>query len=291
MRLGGYFWAESREELQPLSEKLDCYGLSAIHTPPGTPDMSIDDCERFHEEAARLGIVVGESGYWENLMTADADLRSRRVADVRKLLTKADAMHCRCVVVLAGTRDVSDAALAPHPYLYTKECRSEFRELVLRILDGLDLRHARFCVEPWHNTFFYQPDAIREFIDSVAHPRFGLHLDQMNMIDQVHFYRTTELINRTFDLLSPWVASVHLKDMRCDHSHMFLKWDEVNIGDGVMDYGTYLRRLAGLDEDTPCFCEHMEEERDYALNFARLHQLAAREGVSFLRRGAGRQNR
>ena len=65
---------------------------------------------------------------------------------------------------------------------------------------------------------------------------------------------------------------------------MFLKWDEVYIGDGVMDYETYLKRLSELPPDTPCYCEHLREERDYALNFARLHRLADKTGVRFLRR-------
>jgi hypothetical protein len=41
---------------------------------------------------------------------------------------------------------------------------------------------------------------------------------------------------------------------------MFLKWDEVRIGEGVMDYDTYLRRVATLPADTPCFCEHLSCE-------------------------------
>ena len=77
---------------------------------------------------------------------------------------------------------------------------------------------------------------------------------------------------------------MHLKDIREDFSHMFLKWDEVYIGDGVMDYDTYLKRLADLPADTPCYCEHMAEQRDYALCFARLHHLADKAGMKFLRR-------
>ena len=60
----------------------------------------------------------------------------------------------------------------------------------------------------------------------------------------------------------------------------------VTIGDGVMDYDTYLKRLAQLPPDTPCYCEHMAEERDYALNFARLHHLAGKAGVHFQKRTA-----
>jgi sugar phosphate isomerase/epimerase len=87
-------------------------------------------------------------------------------------------------------------------------------------------------------------------------------------------------------MLADTVASVHLKDIRCDSGHMFLKWDEVYIGDGEMDYETFLKHLANLAPDTPCYCEHMQEERDYALCFARLHHLAEKAGTQFLRREA-----
>jgi hypothetical protein len=52
-----------------------------------------------------------------------------------------------------------------------------------------------------------------------------------------------------------------------------------------MDYETYLKRLSQLPADTPCFCEHWPKEADYLLDFSRLHAIAAKAGVSFLRRG------
>ena len=285
MRLGGFFAAQDLQELEPLCEKLDTHGLSAISAPRQLVEWSVEECAKFGERARELGLVVGEAGMWNNLMIESKDVQAQRIEAVRTLLNKADAMGCHGVVTLVGTKDPSDHALAPHPYMYTEACKAEFREVVRRILDGLELKTTRYIIEPWHNTFFYQPEEIRDFIDRVGHPRFGLHLDQMNMVNQDHFYNTTALINKTFDLLSDKVGSVHLKDIRCDPDHMFLKWDEVYIGDGVMDYETYLKRLSELPADTPCFCEHLPGERDYALNFARLHHHATKADVRFLRRG------
>jgi sugar phosphate isomerase/epimerase len=284
MRLGGYFGAERIEALEPLCEQLDTHGLSAIQAPARLADMPEDECTAFGERARELGIVVGEVGMWENLMTDDAALRAQRIDRIRRLLLKADAMGCHCVVSLVGSKDPSGNALAPHPYMCTAACKNEFREIVLRILDGLELTTTRYVIEPWHNTFFYQPGEIRAFIDDVNHPEFGVHLDQMNMVSQQSYYSTTELIDTTFDLLADVLASVHLKDVRCDPEHMFLKWDEVHIGDGVMDYDAYLRRLAQLPPDTPCYCEHLPTEGDYALNFSRLHHLAVKSGVRFVPR-------
>ncbi|MEM7531291.1 MAG: TIM barrel protein [Chloroflexota bacterium] len=286
MRLGGYYTANTIEQLESLCPQLDAYGLSAIPAPPRLIEMSDDECVAFGEAARTYGIVIGEIGMWQNLMTEDDELRQQRIENVRTLLCKADLAGCHCVVTLIGTKHPSDVSIAPHAYMYTDECRAEFREIVLRILDGLDLQTTRYVIEPWHNSFFYQPEVIRAFIDSVDHPALGVHLDQMNMVTQESYFNTTDLINRTFDLLADVVASVHLKDINCDYRHMFLKLDEVLIGDGVMDYETYLRRISQLPDDTPCFCEHLPGEADYLVNFGRLHELAAKVDVQFLRRGA-----
>ena len=285
MRLGGYYLAEKIDELEPLCEKLDIHRLSAIQAPLALAEMSEGECIAFGEEARRLGLVIGEAGMWENLLSNDASLRNSRIELVRSMLQKADLMGCKCVVSLVGTKDpASDSASAPHADNYSAACRQEFREVVLRILDGLDLQNSMYVIEPWPSSFFYRPADIRAFIDSVDHPSFGLHLDQMNMVTHKTFYRTGELINETFDLLADSVASVHLKDVQWDGRHMYIKWDEVYIGDGVMDYDTYLKRLSQLPADMTCYCEHFQAEADYVLCFSRLHALAKKAGTRFLGR-------
>jgi len=284
VRLGGFFQANSVSELSDVCRDLDRYGLSAIGAPQNLLEMSSDTIVAFSERARTLDITIGEAGFWVNLLTQDEALRKARIKQLRQMLLKAELMDCKCVVILVGTVDPSDHPLAPHPYLYTDDCKAEFREIILHILDGLELTKSKLAVEPWHNTFFYQPEEIAAFFAEVNHPSLGLHLDQMNMINQNSFFNTTELIKQTFSLLSKEIVSVHLKDLRCDFNHMFLKWDEVLIGDGVMDYITYLKCLAKLPVDMTCFCEHFTEKSDYITSFRRLHRLAEKAGVKFLSR-------
>ncbi len=288
MRLGCVhpaFNAQSVDELEALCGKLDRHGLSAIIAPGGLAELSDDECAAFGERARGLGLVIGEAGFWQNIMTPDADLQAKRLETVRTMLRKADLMGCRCVVTSVGTKGPADAWNEPHPYMFTEECKAELCDLVLRILDGLDLRTTKYCLEAWCHTFFYELDEINAFIARVDHPSFGMHLDQMNLVTHACFYRTTELIHRTFDLLAEHVVSLHMKDIQWDFKHMFLKWDEVLIGDGVLDYATYLRRIAqDLPEDIPCFCEHLPDEAAYIENFRRLHQCAQDVGLQFKRR-------
>lgn len=283
MRLGcTVFRAESEDELDALAEKFDCYGLSALVAPKSIEDFTEDQARSYGEKARRLGFVLGEAGFWENLLTPDMELRESRIRRLRKVMRLADAMGCRSTNTLVGTRHPSDRPLFPHSYNFTDECRREFREIVLRVLDGLDLDHGRYGIEPWYTTFFYQPEDIRAFIDAVDHPRFGVHLDQGNMISHATFYNTTDLIRRTFALLGDHAVSVHIKDIDWQGDHFGLRWNEVFIGDGTMDLVEYIRHIDRLGPDVTVYCEHFADEGEYAINFARLHQLARKADASFL---------
>lgn len=285
MRLGGSMYKpQTLADLDALTAAFDTYGLSAVTAPAGWADLPDDTAAEFGEHARSLGMSIGEAHHRPNLMTRDLPERERRIQILRRGLQKAEIMGCRSVTILVGTIGPEDHLAAPHPYMFTDDCKKEFREVLLRAVDGLELTRTKLLIEPWTNTFFYQPAAIREFLDDVDHPAIGIHLDQMNMVDQAHYYRTTELINETFDLLTPYVGGVHFKDVRWDWHHMLLKFDEVLIGDGVLDYPTYLTRVSQLDPEITTYCEHLEEEGDYAINFARLHHLASELGTSFVPR-------
>jgi sugar phosphate isomerase/epimerase len=284
VRLGGWYSAERAEELSALCERLDAHGLSAIPAPNRIAEMSDDECAAFGQTARQLGIVVGETGMWENLMTSDPGRRARRIERVRTLLRKAELMGCRCVISLVGSGHPSDSMLAPDGTMLTDEGRRAFREVVLQIMDGLELERTCYAIEPWRTSFFYHPEDIAAFLDDVDHPRVWLHLDLVNMVGRRDYFDTAGLAERTFALLSDRIAAAHLKDLRWDHQHMQIRWDEVPVGDGVMDLDAYLRGLASLDPDLPCFCEHLPTEAEYAESFARLHRVAERIGTRFLPR-------
>lgn len=284
MRLGGYYSAEDAAQLRALCPTLDRHGLSAVPAPRRLATMPDEECVAFGDAARSLGIVIGEAGMWENLMTTDRELQRERIEQVRTLLRKSELMGCRCVVTLVGSRHPSGHFLAPDAEMMSPAGAVAFREVVLRILDGLDIRRTRYGIEPWTNSFFYRPEEIAAFLESVDHPALGLHLDLVNMVSRETYFDTAGLAERTFALLADRIEGAHLKDLRWDYEYMILKWDEVLVGDGVMDYPALLGGLARLDPDLACFCEHLPTEADYAENFARVHRAAAGAGLRFLPR-------
>ena len=275
MRLGGVALApQSVAEIEAFCDKADAHGISAVVAPKTIGTMSEDECIAFGQAAKKAGLVIGETGFWENLITQDKELRADRMRRLKSTLRNADLMGCRSVAILTGTRHESDKAFAAHPYMFTDACKAEVRDIVLEALDGFESKTTRLGLEPY----------ALAFIDSVGHPLFGIHLDQANMIGHADFYRTTDLIDRTFEMLAPHMVSVHLKDLDWPVSPLGIQWREVDFEEGVMDFDRYFARIATLDPDICCFCEHFATEDEYFRNFERAHAIAARGGLEFIRR-------
>lgn len=290
MRLGGtIFRPETVGELDSIVEALDTYGLSTIVGPRRVGEMSDREAVEFGDRAEQLDVVIGETHFLENLMTRDRTTRAERVERLRVRLRKSDLMRSRGVIGFAGSASPVDYIGAPDRHNFTDEFKAELREVVLEVLDGLDLGVTKLWFEANPNTFFYGPAEIAEFVRSVGHPLFGVHLDQMNMVSQANYFHTTELIDTTFELLGSHIGGAHLKDVSWDWEYgLLLKFDEVLIGDGALDYPTLIGHLAKLDPDLPCICEHLQTEAEYAVNFSRLHALAEAAGSPFVKRQPNR---
>ena len=283
MKLGlNWLPLRTEEEVEAALPMIDELGLAAICAPDEMKDWTLEQCTAYGEMVRRHGLTIGECGYWDNLLTRDEALRGRRIKDVRELLIRADAMRCRCIVTLVGSFD-SAGTLSPHPDNWSDDARSVARENCLRILDGLDLHHTCYVLEPWNNTFFHKPEDIRRFLDSVDSPRCALHLDIMNMHWFDSYFDSTRLIETAFDLLADRVVSVHAKDLKWSN-HMFVRLDEVIPGEGVLDYPLFLRKLSGLPVDTPVFTEHWQSPADYVETMRRLRAWAAEEKLAFATR-------
>jgi sugar phosphate isomerase/epimerase len=299
------FRAESVAELDEVAERLDQHGLSAIASPTRTLQMSDDECIEFGEKAAELGIIISEVHFLDNVLVQSEEMRKKSIADGRSLLRKADLMRARCMLGLAGSLHPGGERTGRYRWgicaeNFTDAWGSAMREVVLRILDGIELTSTTYDLEPERNCLFYQPEDCAQFIDDVGHPDFGMHLDMMNMVSQMSIFKTTELIDCTFELLGDRIHSAHLKDIRWGQEafqgfvedssgaqhRVFVKLDECLIGDGELDYRTFLGHLAKMDVDFPCMCEHLAEEDEYVTNFNRLHALADQIGTPFVRRSA-----
>ena len=124
-------------------------------------------------------------------------------------------------------------------------------------------------------------DSYLRLLKAVQRDAFGVHLDPCNLVNSPErFYRNTELLDECFDKLGPWIASCHAKDVAWE-VEMQIHFREVTLGEGELDYTTYLKRLAALPGDVPLMIEHMKGAEEYDKSREYLFDVGKKIGVSF----------
>ena len=245
------------------------------------PNVPLGDADRLRALSAAFAkheVVLAEVGRWCNLMDADADKRRKNLEVVSEGLALAEALGARCCVDIAGSFHPT-SWFGPHPDNFTPKFFDAAVENARKIIDAVKPKTARFCYEMMGWAMPETPDRYLKLIKAVDRPAFGVHLDPCNLVNSPEkFYRNADLLNECFDKLGPWIVSCHAKDLNWV-VEMNVHFVEVRPGAGVLDYSTFLRRLAALPQQPPLMLEHLPNagEYDQARQFILDH--AARLGI------------
>ena len=247
------------------------------------PGVSLKDKERIRDIArafAKHDVVIAEVGRWCNLLDADPARRAANLKTVTEGLALAEEIGARCCVDIAGSYS-RQYWYGPHPDNLSQRFFDESVENARKIIDAVKPKRAKFCFEMMGWALPDSPDAYLKMIKAVDREAFGVHLDPCNLVNSPErFYRNTDLLNECFDKLGKWIASCHAKDLVWD-VEMNIHFREVTLGTGVLDYATYLKRLAALPGDVPLMIEHMKDAAEYDKSRRWLFDLGKKIGVGF----------
>jgi sugar phosphate isomerase/epimerase len=266
----------------------DPEGMALAHRKLGyraayCPGVGLNETERIRdiEKAfAKHDVVIAEVGRWVNLLDADPTQRAANLKTVTEGLALAEAIGARCCVDIAGSYNPK-VWYGPHPENLSQKFFDEAVENARKIIDAVKPKRAKFCYEMMGWAIPDSPDSYLKLIKAVDRPAFGVHLDPCNLINcPARFYNTTALIHECFDKLGPWIVSCHVKDLTWD-VEMNIHFREVTVGDGAIDFATYLKRAAAMPTDVPLMIEHMANAEEYDKARRRLLDLGAKIGVAF----------
>jgi sugar phosphate isomerase/epimerase len=278
VRLGGPSFSDAQDpdELARAHRELNYRGAYC-------PQVSLDDKERIRdirEAFARHDVVIAEVGRWCNLLDADPATRKQNLDNVTEGLALADEVGALCCVNIAGSYN-PDVWYGPHPDNVSPRFFDAIVENARNIIDAVKPKRARFTYEMMG---WALPDSVESYIKlikAVDRPGFAVHLDPCNLINSPRrFYDTTTLINECFDKLGEWVVSCHAKDLKWE-IEMSIHFVEVPVGEGKIDYKTYLKRLAQLDDRVPLMLEHCPDKAAYDRARKHILELGPTVGVSF----------
>ncbi|MGA2031239.1 MAG: sugar phosphate isomerase/epimerase [Thermoguttaceae bacterium] len=280
IRLGGPIFQTSDDpEAMALAHKK--LGYRAAYC----PNAALDNAQRIRDLSrafARHDVILAEVGRWCNLLDPDATRRAANLKTVTEGLALAEAVGARCCVDIAGSFN-PQVWFGPHAENLSRRFFDAAVENARKIIDAVRPKRARFCYEMMGWALPDTADSYRELIAAVDRKAMAVHLDPCNVVNSPgRFYNTTAVLNELFDKLGPWIVSCHAKDIAWSNPvEMNVHILEVLPGKGVLDYGTYLKRLAGLPGDVPLMLEHLSTAEEYDKGRRYIMEAGGKAGVRF----------
>lgn len=278
VRLGGPLF-DSYEDPEEWIGLLKNLGYRAALCPvkPGTDASLI----RAYEAAAlKHDVVIAEVGAWSNPISADPEEAGQAFEKCVQGLQLADQIGASCCVNVSGSRNTKYWA-GPHKDNLSQEVFDEVVEVTRKIIDEVKPTRSFFALEamPW--AFPYSTDTYLQLIDAIDRPRFGVHLDPVNMITSPQdYFSNAKLIKDMFRRLGPSIKSCHAKDITLREDNYIPQLDEVRAGLGQLDYAVYLTELAKLG-DLPLMMEHLESPEEYALAADHIRSVGKANQITF----------
>ncbi|MGV0908267.1 sugar phosphate isomerase/epimerase family protein [Martelella sp. FOR1707] len=278
IRLGGHGLPVGPDDPEEFARAHVDFGYRAAYCPPC--EIGDTDRQRAIETAfAAHDVMIAEIGIWRNLLTPDETIRGQNIDYACEKLALADAVGARCAVSYIGSFEAG-TEYAPHPKNLSREAFEATVETARTIIDTVKPKRARFALEMMQYALPDSVDCYLELIRAIGRDAFAAHLDPVNLIMTPRVYFDSgRLIRECFEKLGPHIASCHAKDIIL-HDRAALHFDEIIIGEGMLDYATYLTELEKLDRDVPLMLEHLEGN-DYAIARDALKSVAEPLGISF----------
>ena len=280
IRLGGHGLPVSSDDPYAFARAHVDFGYGAAYCPP----VKLADTQRLADIRKAFeaeGVPIAEIGIWRNLVSTDPETRKANRDYAAECLAIAEEVGARSAVSYIGSY-APGSDYGPHPHNLTDEAFADTVEVARELIDTVKPKRAKFALEMLQYGLPDSIDKTVELIHAVDRPAFAAHLDPVNLIlTPRQYWDTGALLREAFAKLGKWIVSCHAKDIVLHHQAA-LHFDEVMIGEGQLDYRTYLRELEKAG-DVPLMLEHLDAA-DYAKARDVIFAVGDEVGIAFVNR-------
>ncbi|MCL2051721.1 MAG: sugar phosphate isomerase/epimerase [Lachnospiraceae bacterium] len=276
MRLGGCL-AGGYKNVDEWLRLVKDIGYKAVTfpLPPGSDRAEIMEYVAAMREN---DITNAEVGAWSNPLSdnvAEREAAMRKNIDALQLAEETGAL---CCVNIAGSRN-SAAWDGPQRLNLTQETFDMTVKNTQAIIDAVKPVKTKYTLEtmPW--IYPESPESYLRLMEAINRDAFGVHLDICNTINcPERYFGITGYVDHTFDLLGEMTVSIHLKDVKLGRK-MTVHIDEVQPGEGEMDFKRLFERAAKLRPGVTMIIEHLGSNDDYAKAFKFLRGVITDSGL------------
>lgn len=245
---------DDRRELLKRAATMDVSTITVLRVHPDYDDDAVCELRKFLDDN---GLSVGEfTGFykgtrpWGGLGGYDRDDHRYTLDLYERQLRQAKIL---------GAKFVGFGALVGRgtPKMWAEDTWRQVLEGIRDLADLAESAQMDIGAHPHIMSCLNSVDRLEEMLDVVASPRLKILIDPVNLVQPHMAYRTTDLVNRIFDVLGPQIVGLHAKDVVLSGGGKVVAHvDEAAPGEGLMDYHTILRRLDALEQDVTVHAEH-----------------------------------
>lgn len=247
------------------------------------PKIDINDTDlirRTRDAFEKAGVVIGEVGYWENLLDTNEEGRKRNHQGMVNALALADEIGARCSVNIIGSFCEGSFMNGNAAKNFSDEAFDIAVENARYFIDQVKPKTAFFTYEIYEFSNNDSPENLERFVKAVDRQQFGIHLDLTNMVNSArNYYDHLDLLDDTIRRVGNRIVCSHIKDVKMRDGVVSVILEEVMPGTGIIDIGAYLRTVDKLPQVVPMLIEHLASEEEYDTAAAYVRKCAAEVGV------------
>ncbi|MBK8023670.1 MAG: sugar phosphate isomerase/epimerase [Chloroflexi bacterium] len=195
-------------------------------------------------------------GPYPCIISPDESVRKAGVAGAQDIARLAAKMG----VTESGVRPTSLSPRGdwvPHGDNYKPETEDRLVQSLIEILQVAEDLGVDIVLETHVTTTLNTPETIKRVIERTGSKHLKINLDPCNFVgDLPTAFNLEPMLNHLFDVLAPYIATVHLKDFMLE-DRLVVHIAETIIGTGMMDFDTILTRLHQANPNAYGVIEHL----------------------------------
>jgi len=245
MELGIFAKTFGRQSVEEVLDAVQAHGLSSMQfnmSCAGLPSMpeQIDpelaahigkQCER---RAIRMSAVSGTF----NMAHPDGRNRRQGIARLRTLAAASSELGTSIITLCTGTRD-RENMWRQHPDNHSNEAWHDLMETLEAAVAIAEEFQVTLGIEPEQANIISDAQRAKRLLDEISSPNVKIVMDAANLYNPNQEISLNDVLSESFHLLGEHIVLAHAKDIAKDGESEF-----VAAGQGILDYGHYLKLLA-----------------------------------------------
>ncbi len=217
------------------------------------------DLQRLKQALAAVDLEPAQAnGWYECLVHPDEAVRAEGVKGLRQMIHIGRALNAETVFVRPGSMN-PHSHWYPHPdnhipRTFDRLVDSLRQAAATAAAEGMTLAVEGHVVCPLDS-----PQRVRALLDAVGSPALKFNLDVVNFVGSVaDAHDPSRVMDELFALLGQDIAVAHIKDVAIADKHV-LHIEEVQLGEGTLNFEALLRRMAAACPEVYCLIEHLPD--------------------------------